>query len=106
MMFVTLFVIFDHFVQMLCSWSFSRSYFKIEGAKIETNSLDAREILESISLEPNENLISLDAKSLLTSVPIKEAIYIALRNPYEQDDRPSIARKTMKRLLNMAVSQF
>ena len=31
---------------------------KIEGANIETNSLDAREILESTNLEPNENLIS------------------------------------------------
>ena len=78
---------------------------KIEGANIETNSLDAREILESTNLEPNENLISLDAKSLYTNVPLKEAIDIALRKLYEQDEPPSIARKTMKRLLNMAVSQ-
>ena len=78
---------------------------KIEGANIETNSLDARETLESTNLEPNENLISLDVKSLYTNVPLKEAIDIALRKLYEQDDPPSIARKTMKRLLNMAVSQ-
>ncbi|XP_063727458.1 uncharacterized protein LOC134855008 [Symsagittifera roscoffensis] len=78
---------------------------KIEGAKIETNSLDAREILESTNLEPNENLISLDVKSLYTKVPLKEAIDIALRKLYEQVEPPSIARKTMKRLLNMAVSQ-
>ena len=78
---------------------------KIEGANIETNSLDAREILESTNLEPNENLISLDVKSLYTNVPLKEAIDIALRKLYEQDEPPSIARKTMKRLLNMAVSQ-
>ena len=76
---------------------------KIEGANIETNSLDAREILESTNLEPNENLISLDVKSLYTNVPLKEAIDIALRKLYEQDEPPSIARKTMKRLLNMAV---
>ena len=31
---------------------------KIDGTNIETNSLDAREILESTNLEPNENLIS------------------------------------------------
>ena len=79
---------------------------KIEGANIETNSLDARKILESTNLEPNENLISLDVKSLYTNVPLKEAIDIALRKLYEQDEPPSIARKTMKRLLNMAVSQI
>ena len=78
---------------------------KIEGANIETNSLDARETLESTNLQPNENLISLDAKSLYTIVPLKEATGIALRKLYEQDEPPSIARKTMKRLLNMAVSQ-
>ena len=77
---------------------------KIEGANIETNSLDAREILESTNLKPNENLISLDVKSLYTNVALKEAIDIALRKLYEQDEPPSIARKTMKRLLNMAVS--
>ena len=78
---------------------------KIEGANIETNSLDAREILESTNLEPNENLTSLDRKSLYTKVPLKKAVDIALRKLYEQDEPPSIARKTMKRLLNMAVSQ-
>ena len=75
---------------------------KIEGANIEPNSL---EILESTNLEPNENLISLDVKSLYTNDPLKEAIDIALRKLYEQDEPPSIARKTMKRLWNMAVSQ-
>ncbi|XP_063729576.1 uncharacterized protein LOC134857129 [Symsagittifera roscoffensis] len=75
---------------------------KIEGANIKTNSLDAREILESTNLEPNENLRSLDVKR---NVPLKEAIDIALRKLYEQNEPPSIARKTMKRLLNMAVSR-
>ena len=78
---------------------------KIEGANIETKSLDAREVLESNNLEPKENLICLDVKSLYKNVPLKEAIDIALRKLYEQDEPPSIARKTMKRLLNMAVSQ-
>ena len=75
---------------------------KIEGAN---NSLDARQILESTNLEPNESLISLDVKSLHTNVPLKQAKDIALRKLYEQDEPRSIARKTMKRLLNMAVSQ-
>ena len=78
---------------------------KIEGANVETNSLDAREILESTNFEPNENLISLDVKSLYTNVQLKKTIDIALRKLYEQDEPPSIARKTMKRVLNMAVSQ-
>ena len=51
---------------------------KCEGANIETNSLDAREILESTNFEPNENLISLDVKSLYTNVPLKEATDITL----------------------------
>ena len=34
---------------------FSKFFEKIEGANIETNSLDAREILESTNLEPNES---------------------------------------------------
>ena len=78
---------------------------KIEGANIETNSLDAREIFESTNIEPNESLISLDVKSLYTTVPLKKAIDIALRKLYERDEPPSIARKTMTILLNMAVSQ-
>ena len=84
---------------------FAKFFEKIESANIETNSLDAREILESTNLEPNENLISLDVKSLYTNVPLREAIDIALRKLYEQDEPTSIARKTKKRLLNMAVSQ-
>ena len=43
---------------------------KIEVANIETNSLDARVILESINLEFNENLISVDEKSLYPNVPL------------------------------------
>ena len=52
---------------------------KIEGANIESYSLDARETLESIILEPNGHLISLHVKSLYTNVPLKEAIDIAVR---------------------------
>ena len=50
-------------------------------------------------------MISLNVKSLYLNVPLKEAIDIALRKLYAQDEPPSIARKTMKRLLNMAVIQ-
>ena len=44
-------------------------------------------------------------KSLYTSVPLKEAIDIALGKLYEQDEPPSFARKSMKRLLNKSVIQ-
>ena len=44
-------------------------------------------------------------KNLYTNVPLKEAIDIALKKLYEQDEPPSIAGKNMKRMLNMAVSQ-
>ena len=57
---------------------------KIEGANIETNSLDARKILENTNLEPNENLISLDVKSLYTNFPVKKAIDIALLKLYDK----------------------
>ena len=35
-------------------------------------------------------------KSLYTNIPLKEARDIALRKLYEQDEPPSIARKTAK----------
>ena len=84
---------------------FAKFFGKIEGANIKTNSQVAKVLLVSTNLEPNENLISLDVKRFYTKVPLKEATDIALRKLYEQDEPPSIARKTMKRMLNMAVSQ-
>ena len=76
----------------------------IGGANIETNTQMAREIIENIDLDYNESIISLDVKSLYTNVPLKEAIDIALRKLYEQTSPPKLARGTMKKLLNMAVS--
>ena len=73
--------------------------------QIFSRKLRAQTSKQLTNLEPNENLISLDVKSLYTNVPLKEAIDIVLRKLYGQDEPPSIARKTMKRLLNMAVSQ-
>ena len=62
-------------------------------ANFGTNSLEAGEILESNSLEPNERLLSLDMKSLYTNVPLNEAIDMALRKLYKQGESPSTARK-------------
>ena len=52
-----------------------------------------------------EFLISPDVTSLYTNIPPKEAMEMALTKLYEQDEPPSIARKTMKKLSNMAIRQ-
>ena len=65
----------------------------------------AREILEKTELDSGESIISLDVKSLYTKVPLKEAVEIALRRLYEQVNPPETSRKTMKKILNLAVSK-
>ena len=77
----------------------------IDKANKETNTKDARETIENISLDPDESMISLDAKSLYTNVPLKEALEIALQKLYSQESPPKIQRVTMKKHLNMAVSK-
>ena len=74
-------------------------------ANIETNSQIAREILEKTELDSDESIISLDVKSLYTNVTLKEAVEIAPRRSYEQVNPPETSRKTMKKLLNLAVSK-
>ena len=64
----------------------------------------AREILEKIELDSDEIIISLHVQSLSTNVPLKEAVKTALRRLYEQINPPEISRKTMKKILNLAVS--
>ena len=49
-------------------------------------------------------MLSLAIKSLYSNVPIKEVIEIALRSLYGRDDKPDIPRTTMKRLLELAVT--
>ena len=77
---------------------------KIEGANRETNTNDARKTLEQIKLDKDEQILSLDIKSLDTNVPVKEAGNIALQLLYARDDKPDIPRTTMKRLLKLAVT--
>ena len=76
----------------------------IEEANIETNTNDARKTLEQIKLDKDKQILSLDVKSLYTKVPVNEAINIALRSLYARDDEPDIPRTTMKRLLELAVT--
>ena len=79
---------------------------EIEGANIETNTQLSREFLEKTELDSVESIISLNGKSLYTIVPLKEAVGIALRRLYEQVNPPKTSRKTMKKLLNWAVSKL
>ena len=68
----------------------------VPGAKVETSTLDARRKLESTKLEPEENIVSLDVKSLYTNVPVNYAIDIDLRSLYSSDNAPEMSRSTLK----------
>ena len=83
----------------------AKYFYETEGANIETNTQMAREILEKTELDSDESIISLDVKSLYTNVPLKEANEIALRRLYEQVNPPETSRKTMKKLMKLAVSK-
>ena len=82
----------------------TRFFQKIPGANIETNTQDARKALESLTLEDDEQIVSLDVKSLYTNVPVGEAIEIALRELYSSNLAPDIPRSAMKSLLKLAVT--
>ena len=56
-------------------------------------------------MESDESIISLDVKSLYTNVPLKEAVERALRRLYEQVNPPEKSRKTMKKILKLALSK-
>ena len=59
----------------------------IEGFNIDTNSLDARRIIESTNLGSIEYITYSDIKNLFTKVSLKEAIDTVFRKLYEQDRR-------------------
>ena len=77
---------------------------KLPGANIETNTQDARKALESLTLEDDEQIVSLELKNLYTNVPVGEAIEIALREVYSSNQAPDIPRSAMKSLLKLAVT--
>ena len=77
---------------------------KLTGANIETNTQDARKVLESLTLEDDEQIVYLDVKSLYTNVPLGEAVEIALRELYSSIPAPDIPRSAMKSLLKLAVT--
>ena len=77
---------------------------KLPGANIETNTPDAKNALESLTLEDGEQIVCLDVKSLYTNVPVEEAIEIALRGLRSSNLAPGIPRSAMKSLLKLAVT--
>ena len=77
---------------------------KVPGANIETSTLDARRNLESVILGFDENIVSLDAKSLYTNVLVIEAIKMALRSLFSSDDDPATSGSTLKTLLKLALT--
>ena len=79
---------------------------KLPGANIETNTQEARKALESLALEDDKQIVSLDVISLETNVPVGEAIEKALRELYSSNLAPDIPRSAMKSLLKLAVTNF
>ena len=71
---------------------------KLPGANNENNMHDARRALESLSLslEYNEQIVSLDVKNLYTKVPVGEATKIALKELHFSNLAPEIPRSAMK----------
>ena len=84
----------------------AKHFDKIEGANIETNTQMSREILEKTELDSDERIVSLDLKCLYTNVPLKEVVEIALQRLYEQINPSEVSQKTLKKLLNLAVSKL
>ena len=59
--------------------------------------------LESLTLEDDEQIVSLDVKSSYTNVSVGEAIEIALRELYLSNIAPDIPRSAMKSLLRLFI---
>ena len=69
---------------------------KAPGANIETSTQNARKALESLILEDDEQVVSLDVKSLYINVPVGEAKKIALRELYSSNLAPDISSSAKK----------
>ena len=65
----------------------------------------ACEILEKTKLDSDESKISLDVMSLYSNVPLGEADEIGLWRLYKQANPPETSRKTLNKLLNLAVGK-
>ena len=69
-----------------------------------TNSNDARIALEGTNLEDDEQVVSIDVKSLYIDIPFGEAIKVALKELCSSDAVPEVPRLHIKILLRLAVT--
>ena len=84
----------------------SKLFDKVPSAGIETNTEKIKAALQSISLDDDEVLVSLDVVSLYTNVPVKESIEIAAEILYSLDEEPPFDRRTFTTLMEMAVTDI
>ena len=68
----------------------SKFFDKIEGVNGETEKQKTGEIIENVELDSDENINSLDVKSLFTNIPLKQAIDFELKNLYDQENLQSL----------------
>ena len=74
---------------------------KVPGANIETSSLIARQKLETLELETNDQIVSLDVTNLYTNVPVSKAIEFFQLFVYSNDTPFDIERSTLKLLFKL-----
>ena len=77
---------------------------RVPGANIETSNTDMKKRLTDVQLLDDEEIFSLDVKSLYTNVPVAEAIDIACHLLYNSYSAPEIDRDTCKQLMQLAVT--
>ena len=77
---------------------------RVPGANIETSTTDMKKRLTDVQLLDDEEIFSLDVRSLYTNVPVAEAIDTACHVLYNSDSAPEIDRDTCKQLMQLAVT--
>ena len=71
-------------------------------ANIETSTAKTMAILRETHLEDEEEIFSLDVKSLYTNVPVHEAIDLACDTLFTGDKTPPISRTTCHKLMELS----
>ena len=76
---------------------------RLPQANINVNVPKVQESITSLSLESDEDLVSLDVVSLFTNVPVKEAINIAANELFNNEniEKPCMSQSTFVKLLEM-----
>ena len=71
-------------------------FWNLPGANDKTNTQDARKALGSLSPRDNEQIVSLDVKSLYTNVPVGESVKTTLPELYASNLAPENSRSAIK----------